>query len=144
LTDLDFDFPRLVYTQPLRENLERQLIDVNRHFAPNRRSHLQNASCDAYQTALVLALCSTVFGATLTVAQKYGDDQGSGSRNASKVSVLLQGHTSDVVFFGPQTQFVGLGQVNVQIPPALAGQGDVHIALTADGQDANDLLIQVK
>jgi len=34
--------------------------------------------------------------------------------------------------------------LNVQIPFALAGQGDVHIALTADGQDANELLIQVK
>ena len=69
---------------------------------------------------------------------------GSGIRNASKVSVLLEGNASNVAFFGPQTQFVGLDQVNVQIPSALAGKGDVHIALTADEQDANELLIQVK
>jgi hypothetical protein len=34
---------------------------------------------------------------------------------------------------GPQGSFVGLDQVNVQLPPAVKGKGNVLVQLTANG-----------
>jgi len=42
-----------------------------------------------------------------------------------------------VVFAGPQGQFTGLDQINVQLPASLAGKGEVDVVLTVDGVVAN-------
>lgn len=115
-------------------------------------AYVVHVGADGVQSIQLAFTCGNTPGSCSPVPVDLGEppDQnflvlyGSGIRNASKVSVLLEGNTSNVVFFGPQAQFVGLDQVNVQIPSALAGKGDVHIALTADGQGANELLIEVK
>jgi mono/diheme cytochrome c family protein len=44
---------------------------------------------------------------------------------------------------GPQGQYVGLDQVNVLVPRALLGHGEVDVALTADGKPANVVTVSV-
>jgi hypothetical protein len=39
---------------------------------------------------------------------------------------------------------VGLDQVNLRVPRALAGRGEVELTLRVDGQEANPLRIRVK
>jgi uncharacterized protein (TIGR03437 family) len=48
----------------------------------------------------------------------------------SPVSVTIGNATANVVFAGPQGQFPGLSQINVVIPPTLAGANIVGITVT--------------
>ncbi len=66
-----------------------------------------------------------IFGTGLQAAGKAG------------VQVTIGGLNAPVHYAGPQGQFVGLDQVNVQIPAALAGQGNVVIQVTVNGIAAN-------
>ncbi len=54
------------------------------------------------------------------------------------------GQNAQVSFSGPQGAFAGLDQVNVLVPPSLAGSGSVNIVLTASGQTANTVNISVQ
>ncbi len=49
------------------------------------------------------------------------------------VTARIGGLDAQVLFAGPQSDFVGLDQVNVRLPRSLAGRGDVEVALTVDG-----------
>jgi uncharacterized protein (TIGR03437 family) len=49
-----------------------------------------------------------------------------------------------VLSAGAQMQYAGLDQVNVELPSSLAGKGEVPVVLTADGQTANTVLINVR
>jgi uncharacterized protein (TIGR03437 family) len=51
--------------------------------------------------------------------------------------------TAPVVFAGAQGQFVGLDQINVQLPAALRGRGIVPVVFTVDGQTSNTVMINV-
>jgi uncharacterized protein (TIGR03437 family) len=142
-----------LFTGPLSlELVSPALFSANADGKGVAAAYVLQVSADGVQSTQPVYTCGNTPGSCTAVPVDLGapGDQnflvlyGSGIRYASKVSVLLGGNTSDVVFFGPQGQFVGLDQVNVQIPADLAGQGDVHIALTADGQDANELLMQIK
>lgn len=65
---------------------------------------------------------------------------GTGIRNRSAlgaVSVTIGGRNVPVLYAGPQGAFVGLDQLNVEIPPSLAGAGLVNLQLTVDGRVAN-------
>jgi uncharacterized protein (TIGR03437 family) len=42
-----------------------------------------------------------------------------------------------VTYAGTQGVFIGLDQVNVQLPASLAGRGDVPIILSVAGKQAN-------
>lgn len=55
----------------------------------------------------------------------------------SAVSVRVGGQPVTVEFAGAQGAFAGLDQVNVVLPPSLAGRGDVAVELTVDGVAAN-------
>lgn len=55
----------------------------------------------------------------------------------SAVSVTMGGAPAQVLYAGAHPSYVGVDQANVLIPRALAGRGEVEIALTADGQAAN-------
>ena len=56
----------------------------------------------------------------------------------------IGGIDAPVLFAGPQGAFAGLDQVNLQIPRALAGRGEVDVLLSIDGQTANPIRINVK
>jgi len=72
---------------------------------------------------------------------------GTGIRNRSALTGVvctIGGANAMVQFAGTQGTFVGLDQVNVQIPASLAGSGQVMIALSVDGQAANLVTIAVQ
>lgn len=62
----------------------------------------------------------------------------------SGVSVKIGGVDSQVLFAGPQGDFVGLDQLNIQVPRSLAGRGDVDLVLTVDGKNANTVRVNIK
>jgi uncharacterized protein (TIGR03437 family) len=63
---------------------------------------------------------------------------------ASGVKVAVGGENASVSFAGPQGQFVGVDQVNVLLPAALKGKGNVPIKLTANGIAANPVNITIQ
>ncbi|GEM_PF-350971 len=63
---------------------------------------------------------------------------GTGIRGyASQAQVAIGNVNAPVTGVAAQGQFVGLDQVNVQLPSTLAGSGAVNLILTVDGQRAN-------
>jgi uncharacterized protein (TIGR03437 family) len=72
---------------------------------------------------------------------------GTGTRFRSSlpaVSARIGGVDAPVSFAGAQGDFVGLDQINLQLPRSLIGRGEVEIRLTADGQPANAVTVSVK
>ena len=64
-----------------------------------------------------------------------------GRTNLANVSANVGGQTAGVDYAGQQGTFVGLDQVNLNLPRSLRGQGTVSISLTVDGKTANALNI---
>lgn len=62
----------------------------------------------------------------------------------SGVHATAGGAAADVSFAGAQGAFLGLDQVNLRLPPSLAGRGDVEIGLTINGKTANPVRIFIK
>lgn len=62
----------------------------------------------------------------------------------SEVSVKIGGVDALVLFADAQGAFAGLDQINLQLPRALAGRGEMDLILTVDGQTANTTRISVK
>lgn len=62
----------------------------------------------------------------------------------SNVRVQLGGVETSVLYAGAQGDFAGLDQLNIALPRTLAGRGEIQIALTVDGQLANNLQLQIK
>lgn len=65
---------------------------------------------------------------------------GTGIRHASSlagVAVKIGNIDAPVLYAGAQGQFVGLDQVNVSLPAALAGRGQLVVTVTVDGQATN-------
>jgi uncharacterized protein (TIGR03437 family) len=72
---------------------------------------------------------------------------GTGTRfrsSLSSVSARIGGVDAPVLFAGAQGDFVGLDQINLQLPRSLIGRGEVEIRLTADGQPANAVTVNIK
>jgi uncharacterized protein (TIGR03437 family) len=60
------------------------------------------------------------------------------------VTVAIQGINAPVGYAGPQGVIAGLDQVNVLLPPQLAGSGTVNIVLTAALKAANVVNIAIQ
>lgn len=72
---------------------------------------------------------------------------GTGLRNRtalSGVKVKIDGVEADVSFAGAQPDYVGLDQINMQLPATLRGRGEVTINCTVDGKAANAVTITLK
>jgi len=72
---------------------------------------------------------------------------GSGIRSRSALSAVtatIGGVTVPVDFAGAQGQFIGLDQVNVRLPRALIGRGEVDVTLMVDGKPSNTVKINIK
>ncbi|MGA1995916.1 MAG: IPT/TIG domain-containing protein [Bryobacteraceae bacterium] len=67
----------------------------------------------------------------------YGTGLRGHSSAANSVTVTAGGTNLTVAYAGAQPQYPGLDQINVLLPPSLAGAGDVVIQVTVDGQAAN-------
>jgi uncharacterized protein (TIGR03437 family) len=68
---------------------------------------------------------------------------GTGIRGGKSVSVRIGGLEAPVLGAAAQGQFAGLDQVNVRLPRALAGRGEVDVVLTTDGRQGNLVTIRV-
>jgi uncharacterized protein (TIGR03437 family) len=62
----------------------------------------------------------------------------------NSVTARVGAQTAATAYAGPQPQFAGLDQVNILIPRALKGAGDVDVTLTFDGKAANTLKVKIK
>ena len=83
-------------------------------------------------------------GATdILVVELYGTGI-AGRSSLSNVTVQIGGVDATVAYAGAQTQYPGLDQVNVYVPKALAGAGEVPVVLTVDGVTANVVTISVQ
>jgi len=60
------------------------------------------------------------------------------------VSFKLGGVDAQVLFAGPQGDFVGLDQLNILVPRSLAARGDIDGALSVDGKNANTIRVTIK
>jgi uncharacterized protein (TIGR03437 family) len=72
---------------------------------------------------------------------------GTGIRGASSIGavrVTIGSTDVPVRYAGPQSQFPGLDQVNVQLPGSLRGQGEVDLNLSVDGIAANTVRIGIR
>lgn len=66
-----------------------------------------------------------------------------GRTDLVNVNATVGGQNTLVDYAGAQGNFVGLDQVNLQLPRSLRGQGDVSISLTVDGKTANALKVSM-
>lgn len=66
---------------------------------------------------------------------------GSGLRHATQLTVEIGGRPAEVSWFGAHPQYEGLDQVNVRVPPELAGAGEVTLTVSADSKEANRLIL---
>jgi uncharacterized protein (TIGR03437 family) len=63
---------------------------------------------------------------------------------AIPVTATLGGVSAEVQFIGSQTSSSGLDQVNLRLPRALIGRGEVDVVLTIDSKPANTVRVNVK
>jgi len=72
---------------------------------------------------------------------------GTGIRNRSAlaaVTATIGGLAAEVQFAGPQGGFVGLDQVNLRLARALAGRGEIDVALSVDSKTPNVVKINIQ
>ncbi|MEO8127754.1 MAG: hypothetical protein ABJF23_14645 [Bryobacteraceae bacterium] len=77
----------------------------------------------------------------------YLSAYGTGFRNRSsldKVTVTVGGVSVPVLYAGPQPDYPGLDQLNIQLDQPLRGKGEVDVILTVDGQKANPVRISIR
>jgi uncharacterized protein (TIGR03437 family) len=82
-----------------------------------------------------------------------GDDQvflalyGTGLRGRSSpaaVRATIGDVECDMLYAGPQGDFVGLDQINLRLPVDLRGRGEVDLVVVVDGQAANAVKIALR
>ena len=66
------------------------------------------------------------------------------SSASNSVIVAAGGANLPVSYAGAQPQYPGLDQIDVLLPPSLAGKGDVTIQITVDGQAANPAHVTIQ
>ena len=60
------------------------------------------------------------------------------------VGAAIGGYPATVVYAGPQSQYEGMDQVNIQVPSQLQGAGDVTVTLLVDGLPTNAITVSFK
>lgn len=110
---------------------------------------------DLTQTTQAVAQCGAAPGSCATSPIDLGPSgtqvvlvlYGTGIRGRSSpagVTVKIGGLDGAVQYAGSQGQLAGLDQVNVAIPRALAGQGEVDLTLAVDGKAANTIRVNIR
>jgi uncharacterized protein (TIGR03437 family) len=69
---------------------------------------------------------------------------GTGFEHGQNVTVSIGGQAATVLYHGWQGYYIGLDQLNVTIPPALSGAGEVDVVVTVDGIAANTVRLRFK
>lgn len=110
---------------------------------------------DQTQTVQAVARCGLAPGSCVTSPIDLGPSgfqvvltlYGTGIRGRTAltaVTATVGGLDAQVQYAGAQSQFAGLDQVNVAVPRALAGRGEVDLALVVDGIAANTVRVNIK
>jgi len=94
------------------------------------------------QNGEVVAAPLNLSACSVTVLEIFAT--GLDSVSAGDVQATLGGKPAKVDFAGPQGSFVGLDQINVEIPNSLAGSGNISILLKVAGQTANTVNVTIK
>ena len=112
------------------------------------------ATAGGTQTVIPVFQCSSGTSCTATPIDlgSVGDIVvvtffGTGLRKNSglaNVHATIGGVDSPALFAGAQGEFVGLDQINVQLPTSLRGRGDVSVVFNIDGQSSNTVTINVR
>jgi endoglucanase len=108
-------------------------------------AHVVRLKADGSQTYEDVARLDMAQNRMVPVPVSFAGDRlflilyGTGFRNATAAAAQLKvGNTSlPVSYAGPQNQYVGLDQVNAELPVSLAGSGEVPVALVIAGKPAN-------
>jgi len=74
----------------------------------------------------------------------YVELYGTGIRGASSVLCYVAGQSVPVLYAGPQFQYLGLDQINISIPAALAGTGTARLYVLADGVYSNTVTLSLE
>jgi uncharacterized protein (TIGR03437 family) len=72
---------------------------------------------------------------------------GTGIRSASSpasVKATVGGIDAQLTYIGAQGGFAGLDQINLRLPRALAGRGEIEVNLIVDGRAANTVWLRVR
>lgn len=64
--------------------------------------------------------------------------------SASTAQVSVNGTVVPALYVGPQGSYVGLDQVNIPMPPALTGKGNVNIQFSAAGIASNPVQVTIR
>ena len=91
--------------------------------------------------------CTSVPIALGTDHAVYVSFYGTGIRNRSalsNVTVTIGGTAAAVQYAGAAPGFIGLDQVNVLVPLALGGRGEVNAVVTVDGAISNEVTVNVR
>jgi uncharacterized protein (TIGR03437 family) len=109
------------------------------------------AGQDSYEAAVRLNTTTNRYEAAPIDLGPAGDQVfligfGSGFRNrmAANLSAVVGGESSALIDIGAQGQFEGLDQVNIPLPRALAGRGNVDVILNVNGRRANTVQINIR
>jgi uncharacterized protein (TIGR03437 family) len=105
------------------------------------------------QTSQLVYQCSGAAGSCASAPIDLGGETdqvilllyGTGLRGAAgAITATIGAQTAQVLAASAHPQYVGLDQVNVRVPRALAGKGEVPILLTADGKKSNAVAVNLK
>jgi uncharacterized protein (TIGR03437 family) len=64
--------------------------------------------------------------------------------HGSMITAAIAGAAAPIEYAGPQGQYPGLDQINIELSRTLAGAGTVNVSLSADGMAANAVSIAFK
>jgi uncharacterized protein (TIGR03437 family) len=110
---------------------------------------------DLAQTVQAVSRCGSTVGScvpspidlgpagTQAILSLYGTGI-RGRSSLGSVQAKVGGLSAEVRYAGLQSEFAGLDQLDLVIPRALAGQGEVDVIVTVDGKAANTVRINVK
>ena len=146
----------LFYVSPLQINLEIPLETANG--AAMVRVLNDAGNTVASTTTTIFDVAPSVFtldaAGTAAATQFIGSDgklylalYATGVRNRSSlagVQVTLGGTALPVMYAGPQGQYEGLDQINVEVPATLRGTGVLEMILIVDGQPANPVHVAIQ
>jgi uncharacterized protein (TIGR03437 family) len=130
------------------------LFSANGNGAGAAAGEAMRIAADGTRTTSPLYRCGSQAGSCVPEPVDPGgpDEQtvltfyGTGFRNhreAGALTITIGGEPAPVLFAGPQPDSPGLDQVNVLLPPALAGRGTVDVVVSVANQASNTVTVEI-
>jgi uncharacterized protein (TIGR03437 family) len=112
---------------------------VNYQFTSNADGTLRDVNAGTVQNPNFLVLYLT------GLRNAQADNPNDANGVAEGITVTFLGVPGEVTYAGPAPGFTGLDQINVRIPPELAGLGtiNVRVKINSNGQESNTVTIRL-